>query len=273
MPYRNAYLFVLALLVLTFVAFWPSYLKDLPAGKMAWHVHATSAVLWTVLALVQSWSIHHDHWALHRKVGLAVFCLFPLFLVGGMMAIHAETVTLAAGLDDPENKVFAQFGFFDPLANIGFAIMFYCGLKYRYKVQLHARYMLGTLMFIVAPIIWRLLGTMFPFFNSDTPETAYRFSYAMAAGNAGAIAICLYLYRQAPKHGRPYLIIVGIIAAQEILFETLGRMDSWAWLFSRLAFANLPLLLTLTAIASLGIAWHGWVAGARPATPKAAATV
>jgi hypothetical protein len=271
MPFRKAYLYVLALLALTFIAFWPSYLSDLPAAKMAHHFHAASAVLWTVLAIVQSWTIHHDQIALHRKTGLAIFFLFPLFLVAGMWVIHVEAATLAGGLSDPENKVIAQFGFFDPLANIGFALLFWGGLKYRHKVQLHARYMLGTLMFVVAPIIWRLLGNFVPFFNSDTPETAYRFSYAMAAGNAGAIAIALYLYSLAPKHGRPFLLVVGFIAAQEILFETLGRLDGWAPMFGRVSEVNLPFLLTLTAIASLGVAWHGWVAGARPGAPKAVA--
>ena len=34
---------------------------------------------------------------------------------------------------------------------------------------------------------------------------------------------------------------------------------------------NLPLLLIATGIAALGIAWHGWVAGARPQSPRSAA--
>jgi hypothetical protein len=266
MPFRKAYVFLLALLVLTFVAFWPSYLKNLPDGKMAWHVHAASAVLWTMLAMVQSWSIHHDRWALHRKVGLAVFVLFPLFLVGGIWAIHAEATTLATGTDAAENLLIAQFGFFDPLANIGFALLFYGGLKYRYKVQLHARYMLGTVMFVVAPIVWRLLRNFIPSFKAE----AAAFSVPFAIGNVVAIAIALYLYSQAPKHGRPFLLVAGFIAAQEILFETLGRVPAWAPIFSRVADANLPLLLTLTAIFSVGIAWHGWVAGARPSAPRAA---
>ena len=268
MPYRKAYLFVLALLVLTIVAFWPSYLKDLPGGKMAWHVHAASAVLWTILAAVQSWSIHHDRRALHRKVGLAVFILFPFFLVGGIMAIHAEATTLAAGIHDPDNLVIAQFGFFDPLANIGYALLFWGGLKYRYKVQLHSRYMLGTVMFVVAPIIWRLLSGYVPMFDADSVP----FSYPFAVGNVGAIAIALYLYWQAPRHGRPFLLVAGIIAAQQILFETFGRLPAWAPIFSRVADANLPFLLTLTGIVALGIAWHGWVAGARPGVPTVAAT-
>lgn len=270
MPYRKGYLYVLAVLALIFVAFWPSYFAKLPAGKSAWHTHAASAVLWTLFAAFQSWSVHHGRIQIHRTAGLALFVLFPFFLVGGLHAIYAEATTLAGGVTDPGNLVIAQFGVFDPLANIGFAVMFYLGLRYRHKVHLHARYMLGTVMFVIAPIIWRLLGKWVPFFNSDTPETAYRFSYAMAAGQAGAIAIALYLYWLAPKHGRPFLIVVGFIAAQAVLFETVGRMGSWAPIFARVADANLPLLLVGTAFVSLGIAWHGWVAGVRPSAPKAA---
>jgi len=270
MPFRKAYLFVLALLAVTFIAFWPSYLTKLPAAKVSHHVHAAGAVLWTILAIVQTWSIHHDQWALHRKMGLATFVLFPMFLIGGMWVIHAESVTLAGNFTSEEGKQIAQFGFFDPLANIGFALLFYGGLKYRYKVQLHARYMLATLLFVVGPIMFRLLGNFVPGFSSDTPETAYRFTYTMACANAVAIAIALYFYSRAPKHGRPLLIAAGFIAAQEVTFETLGRLPAWAPIFARVADANLPFLLLLTGIASLGIAWHGWVAGARPIAPRAA---
>jgi len=273
MPYRRAYLYVLALLALTFAAFWPGYFSKLPAKLMAHHVHAAGAVLWMLLAIAQSWSIHHDQFALHRKVGLATFILFPFFLIGGMWVIHVEATTLAAGLNtpaglsDPENLVIAQFGWFDPLANIGFAALFWGGHKYRYKVQLHARYMLGTLLFVIAPIGFRLLAILIPFLRSD--ET---FSYAMAGGNLIALAIALILYRQAPKHGRPWLIAAGFIVAQGITFETLGRIPAWAPIFASVSYVNLPLLLTLTGIVSLGIAWHGWIAGARPGAPKAFAT-
>ncbi len=265
MPYRNAYLYVLALLVLTFVAFWPTYLSDLPNANPAHHWHAGSSVLWTLLAALQGWTIHHDRWALHRTAGLAVFLLFPFFLVAGLWVIHVETTTLAAGLTDPDNLDLAQFGFFDPLANIGFAILFWGGLRYRYKVQLHARYMLGTVMFVVAPVFWRLLENYVPMFADDSA-----FDMAFALGNLGAMAIALALYWQAPKHGRPWLIVASIIAAQTILFLTVGKLPAWAPVFASIARVDLPLLLGLTAIVSLGIAWHGWIAGARPIAPRPA---
>jgi len=279
MPFRNGWLYVLALLALTFVAFWPGYFSKLASHSPAHHWHAAGAVLWTVLAIVQSWTVHHDRLALHRKTGLAIFALFPLFLVGGMWVIHVEATTLAgalgspAAMAEPDTSQIAQFGFFDPLANIGFAILFWGGLKYRHKVQLHARYMLATPLFVIAPVGFRLLSRYVPAFSSDTPETAWRFAFAMGGGNLIAFAIALYLYSLAPKHGRPFLLAAGIIAAQEITYETLGRLPAWAPTFASVSAVNLPFLLMLTGIVSLGIAWHGWVAGARPSQPRIAATV
>jgi hypothetical protein len=268
MPYRKAWIWVLALLAVTFVAFWPGYFSKLPVKKLAHHYHAASSVLWMILAIVQSWTIHNDRIALHRKVGLAIFVLFPFFLIAGVWVIHVEATTLAGDFTSLEGRQIAQFGFFDPLANIAFACLFYGGLKYRYKVHLHARYMLATVLFVIAPIGFRLIPILIPALKGEE-----NFSYDMAGGNLIALAIALLLYRQAPKHGQPFLIAAGFIAAQEITFETLGRIPGWAPIFARVADANLPLLLALTGIVSLGVAWLGWVAGARPTAPRAAATV
>jgi hypothetical protein len=264
MPFRKAWLWVLVLLALTFVAFWPGYFSKLPDKKLAHHYHAASAVLWMVLAIAQSWTAHHQL-TLHRKTGLAIFLLFPFFMIAGMWVIHVEATTVAGDFTSLEGEQLAQFGFFDPLANIAFALLFWAGLKYRYKVQLHARYMLATLLFVISPIGFRLLAMLIPFLRPDE-----NFSYAMAGGNLIALAVALYLFRQAPKHGRPFLIAAGFIVAQEITFETLGRIPAWAPMFASVSYLNLPFLLLLTGIVSAGIAWHGWVAGARPESPKAA---
>jgi len=268
MPYRRGWLWVLALLALTFVAFWPGYFSKLPDAASAHHYHAASAVLWMLLAIVQSWTAHNDRLALHRKTGLAIFVLFPFFLIAGVWVIHVEATTLASDFTSVEGRLIAQIGWFDVLANIAFAVLFWAGLKHRYKVHLHARYMLATLLFVIAPLGFRLLGMTIPFLEPDE-----NFSYAMAGGNLMALAVALYLYRQAPKHGRPYLIAAGFIAAQQIAFETLGRIPARAPMFASLSDVSLPFLLILTGLASAGVAWHGWVAGARPSKPKAALAV
>lgn len=268
MPFRNAWLYVLALLALTFVAFWPGYFSKLPAKLMAHHAHAVSAVLWMILASLQGWAIHHNRVALHRKAGLAVFLLFPFFLVAGMWVIHVEATTLAGDLTGIDGKQIAQFGLFDPLANIAFAVLFYGGLKYRAQVQLHARYMLATLLFVISPVGFRLLVNLIPFFR---PEE--NFSYAMAGGNLMALAVALHLYRQSPRDGPPFAIGAGFIFAQLVTFDTLGRIPAWAPMFASVSRMNLPLLLTATGVVSLSIAWRGWVAGARSMKLRAATVV
>ena len=265
MPYRRAWLWVLALFALTFVAFWPGYFSKLPEKKIAHHYHAASSVLWMMLAIAQSWTVHRDQLALHRKIGLSIFLLFPFFLVAGMWVIHVEAGTVASDFNSLEGRQLAQFGFFDPLANIAFAYLFWAGLKYRYKVQLHARYMLATLLFVVSPIAFRLLPMAIPFLRPDE-----NFSYALAGGNLIALAVALGLFYQAPKHGRPFMIAAAFIVAQQITFETLGRIPAWGPMFGSVSDMNLPFLLILTGIASVGIAWHGWFAGQRPRAPTAA---
>lgn len=269
MPYTRAWLYVLALLALTFVAFWPSYLSVLPAALPAHHAHAASAVLWTLLASFQAWSIHHRRWAWHRSAGLAVFALFPFFMVAGMWVIHVEATTLLGGLTEPDNLAIAQFGFFDPLANLGYAVLFWGGLAHRRSAQLHARYMLGTVLFVVAPVFWRLLRNYVP--GLGTEDVPFDVPFAM--GNAGALAIALVLFRQNPKFGRPFLLVAAFVVVQALLFLTAGRLPAWAPIFAAVATINLPLLLGLTAIASVALTWHGWVSGARPRddrTPAAA---
>lgn len=268
MPFRKAWLYVLVLLVLTFVAFWPGYFAKLPAKKMAHHAHAASAVLWMILAIVQSWTVQHNQLAQHRKIGLSIFLLFPFFLVAGMWVIHVEATTLAGDLTSLEGRQIAQFGFFDPLANIAFAALFWAGLRHRFQVQLHARFMLATLLLSISPVGFRLLAITIPFFRPDE-----NFSYAMGGGNLIALAVTIYLFRREPRHGLPFLIAGGFIVAQEITFETLGRIPAWAPVFASVSQLNLQLLLLLTGIASAGIAWHGWIAGGRSKTPNAALAV
>lgn len=268
MPYRKAWLWVLLLFALTFVAFWPGYFSKLTDAAIAHHYHSASAVLWMVLAIAQSWTAHNDLLALHRKTGLGIFLLFPFFLVAGVWVIHVEATTLASDFTSVEGRLIAQIGWFDVLANVAFAVLFWAGLRHRYKVHLHARYMLATLLFVIAPLGFRLLAMLVPFLDSDE-----NFSYAMAGGNLMALAVALYLYRQTPKYGRPYLIAAGFIVAQQIAFETLGRIPAWAPVFASLSDVNLPFLLILTGLVSIGVAWHGWIAGARPASSKAAIAV
>jgi len=271
MPFRKAHWYVVVLLATTFVAFWPRYFSQLPGGRPDWHVHAAGALLWVLLVILQSWSIQTRRRTLHRSAGLASFVVFPVFLIGGVMAIQAEAADLATGIDNPGNALIGPFGFFDPLAIIGFTVLFHGGIKHRHTVQLHSRYMIATLLFLIEPIVMRLLSNNIPFFEPGNPDMIYRLAYAVAAGNVVAMATALFFYRRASRFGRPFLIVAGFVAAQEVLFETIGRTDEWAILFSQLASVSTAVLLVATGLVSVAVIWHAWLSGNRPGRSTAAA--
>ena len=79
MPLANVHRYLIVMLGLTLWALWSGYLSQLPAGKSARHVYAAGALLWAVLVIVQSWSIHNGKRAFHKMMGLASFAAFPLF--------------------------------------------------------------------------------------------------------------------------------------------------------------------------------------------------
>jgi hypothetical protein len=119
--------------------------------------------------------------------------------------------------------------------------------------------LMATLLFVIAPIGFRVLSMLIPFLA------------IVAGGNIVALTVALVLLRQAPKHGRPYLIAAGFIVGQAVTFDRLGRFPAWTPIFASVSDLNVPLLLLATALVSVLLTWHGWVAGARPHSSSALA--
>jgi len=259
MPYRHAHWYLLSLFPLAGVAFWPGYVSKFADSPAAFHVHGITASLWIALVAFQSWSIHHRRNALHRSVGLGSFALFPFFVAGGMLVIHSIAGKFAAAADPFSAMYGARLGFMDALSTLTILYLFFMALKWRRKVHLHARYMIAPLLFLLSPI----LGRIPPALSSGEPSLE-PFAIAVQLSNGIAFTVAAILYLRAPKHGRPFLIVGGIVAVQSLGFLTLGRTAAWELLFA--AIAALP----VSAVASLGLAaglaaiWAGWVAGRAP---------
>ena len=56
MPYRHAWIWCLAIIALTAVAFWPGYFSQLREAKVTSHVHAVTATLWVLLVAAHRWT-------------------------------------------------------------------------------------------------------------------------------------------------------------------------------------------------------------------------
>ena len=83
MPYRHAHWYLIGLLALAGLAFWPQYLSQVRTAPAQYHLHGITATLWVLMLIAQSMTIHRDQRQVHRKLGTLSLVLFPLFLAGG----------------------------------------------------------------------------------------------------------------------------------------------------------------------------------------------
>jgi hypothetical protein len=271
MPYRHAHYYILLLFPLTALAFWPSYFSQFRASPYAFHVHGFTASLWILLLAVQSWSIHGRRNAFHRGLGLASFALFPFFIAGGLLVLQTMATKFSVGQDPFYVAYAARLGAMDTLSSIALPGLFYMALKQRRKVHLHARWMLATVFFLIPPIIARLMPALPPLAITG-PETFYRFAYGVLIAFALTTALALALAVRAPKHGRPWLILAGLLVAHAAVFQTVGQSETWERLFASLAGVPVPLLVSVAFAVSIAATWAGWLAGMSPGRPRTAAT-
>jgi hypothetical protein len=256
MPYRHAHYYLLLLMVLTVVAFWPIYFSMLPSAGIALHIHGFSASLWIVLLAFQSWTIHHRRNEWHRAVGLASLAIFPLFFAGSTLIVHTMASNFASG-DFFDSRFGARFAAFDLVAVPAIAWLYWSGLRWRRKVHLHARYMLATVLFLFEPILSRLFLQYIPGLEVTPPEFA-RLPVDVELSSLGALLFALALAWKQPKHARPWLITAGLLGLQMVLFPTLGVLKPWESLVRAFAVIPAPLLFSLGLAIGAAVSWLGW---------------
>ena len=265
-PYRHAWIWCLALIALTVVAFWPGYLSRLGHAAITSHAHSVTATAWMLLLAMQSWSIDRGKRSQHRSLGLAIFVLVPLFAAGGAGAVHSMAAETASG-DDPFYNIWGpSLGTYDLVASLGFIALTAMALKDRRRVARHAAWLLATPLLLVGPVLSRVYPRFLFDFVLQWPRDFALFRWGIHLGALTAIAASLWLWRRNRQDGGPWLVVAAINLAQMVLFETLGFLPAWKVAF--VAFGGIPVAIHAIAAALLASAalWWGWQAA--PGRPR-----
>src|SRR5690242_16165479 len=78
MPYPRAPYYMLGVIGIIMLGFWPSYWAVVPTVPWQFHAHGVAASLWVLTVTAQSWTAQHkNQLQLHRAVGKASLFLFP----------------------------------------------------------------------------------------------------------------------------------------------------------------------------------------------------
>lgn len=260
MPYRFAWLWVLAIFPLAGLAFSREYLTKLSTAPLEYHAHGITAALWMALLAAQSWSIHAGHRAAHRTLGASSLVLFPLFMAGGA-AIFIGMAERYAGGVSPFHQAFApRLAWLDFVAVFGFAWFYYEGLRNRRDVQLHSRWLLATVIFLLPPILGRLTPILPPLSISG-PQDIWKFAIGVQLANTVAAAIALWLAVRSGRHGTPFYAASVLIVVAALAFQFLGPLEAWKALFARAADVPWWALSGPAVLFGALVAWAGWTAG------------
>lgn len=268
MPYRHAHHYLLLLIALTLLAFWPSYFSTLSTATVAAHIHGFTASMWIALLAAQSWTIHHGHNGVHRIAGAASLAVFPVFLASNFLIVQSMAWRFATA-DNPFSAAHgARLALLDLVATAAVATLYWSGLRWRRKVHLHSRYLLATVFFLFAPIFARIFGLYVPGLTMAPPQFA-NLPLNVVIATVGTLLLALALARQAPKHGRPWLVTAGFLALQLITFLTVGVSGQWENAVRAIGALSPPLVFTAGLAAGALLSWLGWSA----VPPRQARTV
>ena len=271
MPYPRAHYYVLVVIAVIAVGFWPSYFVKWGSVPWQFHAHGVAASIWVMMVAAQSWTAHHKQLPLHRAVGKSSLLLFP-FLIGGLAAIIDLTGKGYVAGDDPVRTMFgASFLIGLALAIAAYVTVYYRALKYRRKVWIHSGYMLTTPLILLESPFSRVMGMVLPPFMIRGPEDFDRLIPSILWAMAVSLAIIAAIWLKYREKATPFLVAGGFIVAQML---TMGLMADSPLLKSLLVMiGQTPSAVVVLGGFALGAltSWAGWQAGKRPAVPIAGA--
>lgn len=271
MPYRHAWLFIVALIAASVFAFWRSYFGVLSTSSIGFHIHGVTASLWMLLLLAQSWTPHRGQMAAHRLVGRATFAATPLFGAGAMAVMHSMAAGTIGG-----NPFYALWGVkLAVLDTLAFGAVLYAtgmALRHRRQVRLHAGWMLSTALPLVSPVLGRVFNQTVPGMTIRGPQDFPVFGAGVQLANLVAALVALWLWRRDPRHGRPWAVALAVIVAQIVAFQLIPAGEPWKSAFGAMTTPPLGVLLALGLAMGAVTVWMGWTTPSdrRKAQPAAA---
>ncbi len=214
--YKNAYLYFILAALVTVFAFMPSYFQRLEQTDAQHHLHGMAALLWLVMMICQPLLYRNGMIRWHRRIGRLSFILVPVFILSGLSMVQA--MLLAAAKYPP--LIPYQLAFIDFFTLIMFLWFYGLAIVNRRNVQLHARYMVCTVLGILIPSITRFLF-YFPFI--DNFDKSLNASYMIVE------VILLMLLLDDKRSGKirfPYVIALILFGIQHLL---MNFAKDWEW--------------------------------------------
>ena len=227
LDYNNSWRWVIGLLIISFIAFWPSYYAVIQESDFYIHFHAITAILWFALLIVQPVLIKKRKLKLHRLVGKISCPVAVLVIISIVLLAHNRIST-----SPQEFYAFRTYILYLQISlAFVFAVTYGLAIWYRKTKPIHARLMVATSFTFIDPVLARLLYIVSP----DLPINGQWLTF----GIINIILIALSLIDRKNHKARwvfPGLLLLYLIIELPIYFDLtgLGWWQSFAAWFASL---------------------------------------
>lgn len=203
---------VLAFVVMV-IGFWPSFFSNPAQNDVLHTVHGVLASGWMLILIVQAWLMAKGHVRVHHWIGrvsmvwaAALLATAVMIMQYGLAATGPQSLPMSwrpilTWIDIPSLGLFAGF----------YTAAIVCA--FRRHIELHYRFMLGTVIVIYSPALGRLLA---PYFHGLLP--ALHPTYLII--EAVCVALIVYDYVRYRRTYAPYWIaLAGQVAIEWTMFQ------------------------------------------------------
>jgi len=215
--YRNAYLYLTLAAALTIFAFFPSYFNHLKITDSAHHFHGITATLWLILLIIQPFLFQAGKLKWHRMIGKISFILVPLIIISALNMVQIMLINE----DSYPPNIPDRLAFIDFATLIQFLLFYLLAIYKRKEIQLHARYMVCT---VLGPLIPALTRLLFRFPSIDNFNKSLNISYIIIE-----IVLVLLLLddTRSGKIKLPYVLALILFILQHLLMNFVSEWEWW----------------------------------------------
>lgn len=215
--YSGAWAWLALGLAATLVGFWPSFFSRPSANAFPHALHGTVCTLWLVLLVVQAGLVRLRRFPWHRRIGWAGAVLMPLLLVSGAWVLHL----MLGGQTRLPQALARALGFLDLVTLFFLALAYGLAMAYRRDMQVHARWMVCTLLVVLPPALARLAFVV----EGSTPfPLALGLAYAIPAAAAAILAVQDW---RAGRLRAAYPATLAFLAGSYLLLGTVTASPTW----------------------------------------------
>ncbi|MEQ9414580.1 MAG: hypothetical protein RIF39_12155 [Cyclobacteriaceae bacterium] len=214
--YKNAYFYFILAALVTVLAFMPSYFQRLDKTDAGHHLHGIAAMIWIIMMIAQPLLYRKKLMIWHKRIGKLSFVLVPVFIISGLNMVYAMLIAK----DNYPPQLPYQLAFIDFFSLIMFLAFYVLAIFYRKNVQLHARYMVCTVLGILIPAITRFLF-YFPFIDSF--NKSLNVSYLIVEV---ILLMLLFDDKRSGKTRPPYVLAMVLFGIQHLL---MNFAKGWEW--------------------------------------------